>query len=347
MQLTQRGRISFPGSILLEGVHTAVLPRLDDGPGDHGGGRHMHMVRHFQVTQDDGPPTHGAMRPDAGTARHAYTARHGRVSANADVVADLDEIVQLDALLDHGVFQGTAVHAGVRANLHVIANTHGAQLLDLLPSALMGRETESIGTDHDPGVQDASLTHGATPAQNDARPQTAVGTQHRLILHHGVGPHPCTSTHPGTRPDHSQRVHPGRRMHLGGPIHHRRRVLPGCCLDGCVFACPPLSQSGVRQIRVGTDDRAGQVCHLGSKPRADNHASCACGLQLRRVTGIGEKRHRGVVSTLEGPDALDDQVGSTDHLPAEQRAQVRNPNLRHVDLTFTWPVHSGRGSPCQ
>jgi hypothetical protein len=62
---------------------------------------------------------------------------------------------------------------------------------------------------------------------------------------------------------------------------------------------------------------------------------------------MGKKRHRGVVGSLKGPDAIDDKVRRADQLSAELRAQVRNPNLRHVGQTVTWPVRSGRGSPCR
>ena len=156
MQLPKGGSVLFPGRILVEGVHPAVLARLGDGPCDHCGCRDVYMVGQLQVAQDDGPPAHRAMGADACTASHPHATRHGGVGADANVVADLDEVVELDAVFDDGVFQRATVHTGVGPDLDIVADVSRA-IDDLIESSgVLGNADWTLGVTS-PGI-DRPLT---------------------------------------------------------------------------------------------------------------------------------------------------------------------------------------------
>src|SRR6185369_6024276 len=129
--------------------------------GDH------HAIAERQVAEDDGGAADLAMRADGGAAGHARAARHHGVRADAHVVTDLDQVVELDAVLDDRVVERATVDAGVGADLHVVADAHRAELLDLLPAALRGREAEAVGTDDDAAVQDAAGADATAMVDDD------------------------------------------------------------------------------------------------------------------------------------------------------------------------------------
>ena len=76
--------------------------------------------------------------------------------------------------------QRAAVDAGVGADLDVVADAHRAELLDLLPAALVGREAEAVGTDDRAAMQDAARADAAALADHHLRRQPRVLADHRV-----------------------------------------------------------------------------------------------------------------------------------------------------------------------
>ena len=99
-------------------------------------------------------------------------------------------IGDLDAILDEGVFQRSAIDATVGPDLDVVADAHRTQLLNLDPLPLMRRETESIGADGDPRVQNASVPQHAVLTDRDMRLQPAVGADFGPAFDHTKGADP-------------------------------------------------------------------------------------------------------------------------------------------------------------
>src|SRR6218665_3476290 len=100
----------------------------------------MHMMAQSQIPGHDASAADHAVRAYAPTAGHADTAGQRRVLADAHVVADLYQVVELDAVFDHGVLQRATVYAGVGSDLYIVANAHGAELLDFDPLPVLGRK---------------------------------------------------------------------------------------------------------------------------------------------------------------------------------------------------------------
>ena len=126
------------------------------------------------MTQHNRSPAHGAVGPDVGTARDPDAAGHRRMGADVDVVANLNQIVQFHAIFDHGVVERAAIDAGVGADLDVVADADCAQLFDLDPGPLMGREAKSVRPDHHTRVHDATLAQRASFPETDVRGQAGV-----------------------------------------------------------------------------------------------------------------------------------------------------------------------------
>ena len=256
----------------------------------------MHTVDQLQVPQDDRAATHGAVRPDAGTAGHAHAPSHGSMGADAHVVTYLYQVVQRDAPLDHRVVQRATVHAGVRTDLHVIIDPHGAELGDLLPAPFIRGETETVCADHHAWVKDAALTHAAALPNEDARPDVAVRPHDRPRLDEGMRSHAGARTHPRARPDDCQGLHAGRRVHLCRAIDHRRRMHSSCKGRAGMGLGPPLGQARIGQVRILADDHAPQVRRLVPVARADDDATRTRAPHLGGVTRMGEKGDGALVS---------------------------------------------------
>ena len=147
------------------------------------------------------------MRVDAG---NADLGRDRRVCTDVHVVRHLDQVVELDAIFDHGVVERPAVDAGVGADLDVVADHHGAQLLDLFPAAIDRREAETVGADHHAAVQDAARTDRATVAESRVRMQAGVFADARL----GTDVRLCTDDR--RRADLRAGAHEGQRTDVRG-----------------------------------------------------------------------------------------------------------------------------------
>jgi hypothetical protein len=109
------------------------------------------------------------------------------VRADVHVVADLDQVVELDAVVQHGVVQRAPVDAGVGANLHVVANAHGAQLLDLDPAPWLGAKPKPSAPMTTP-----LCTMPRAPT-TQASPSVTRGASTGAIAHHAPAPmwHAC------------------------------------------------------------------------------------------------------------------------------------------------------------
>src|SRR6218665_1007092 len=157
----------------------------------------MHMVGQFQMPEHDGSAADRAVRAYARTAGHAATAGPRRGLADAHVVADLYQVVELDAVFDHGVLQRAAVYAGVGADLYIVANAHGAELLDFDPLPVLGREAKAVSADHHAGVQQAARADAAGHAHGDARLEKAEGADAGRGMDLGRRIEHCTGVHAG------------------------------------------------------------------------------------------------------------------------------------------------------
>src|SRR6218665_309876 len=169
----------------------------------------MHMVGQFQMPEHDGSAADRAVRAYARTAGHADTAGHRRVLADAHVVTDLYQVVELDAVFDRGVLQRAAVYAGVGADLYIVANAHGAELLDFDPLPVLGRKAKAVSADHHTAAQQAARADAAVRAHGDARMEPAAGADLRTPLKN------------------AQRADAGRGMDLGRRIEHCTGVHAG------------------------------------------------------------------------------------------------------------------------
>ena len=127
----------------------------------------MNMVSEFQMTEDDRTATHGAMRPDRGTAGHTDATGQGSVFSDPDIVADLNQVIKFDAILNHSVFNGAAVNASVGTDFHLVSDDHTAELLDLYPFTLVKGEAETVCAYHHPGMKNAIFTHDTFVGNGD------------------------------------------------------------------------------------------------------------------------------------------------------------------------------------
>src|SRR5437867_1900662 len=224
MQVAQRGCVLLPRRIVVEGEHAAVHAGLQDRAGDRGARGDDHAIGYLEVAEDDGCTPNLAMRTDLRAAGDAGVPGHHGVRADLHVVADLDLVVELGAVADHRVAQRAAIDAGVGTDLHVVADAHGAELLDLLPVALRGREAEAVGADHDARVQDAALTDHAALGEGDAADEAAERANARVAANDAVRADHGAALDHRTGLDDGQRADRGTRIDLRPRVDHRTRV---------------------------------------------------------------------------------------------------------------------------
>ena len=123
----------------------------------------LHAVADRDVVGDADLPGEEAVAAHARGPGNAGLGRRDGVLADLHVVADLDQVVELHAAADDRRVGFGAVDAGVGADFDVVLDDDVAQLGDLVESAFgIGHESESVGTDHGPGVEDAVRPDGAT-----------------------------------------------------------------------------------------------------------------------------------------------------------------------------------------
>jgi hypothetical protein len=161
--------------------------RLADRARDHRGRADVHMVGDLEVAQDHRAAGDAVQwRPMRALPATPTQPAIAVCAPMWHVVADLDQVVELDAVLDHGVVERAAVDAGVGADLDVVADAHRAELLDLDPAPLVGREAEAVGADHRAGCARCrarrcgslrSKHTRAAPARCPRRPRASAPTK--------------------------------------------------------------------------------------------------------------------------------------------------------------------------
>lgn len=265
----------------------------------------MHIVRKRQVPQHARAAANRAIGANGGASGHAHAGSHGGVATHAHVMGDLDQVVELDAILDHGVRQGTPVDAGVGANLHVIANAHGAKLLDLLPArAILGTprcEPEAIG------------------ANDRARMNDATRADHAVLAHGHAGLQPGMRADLRAAFDHAQRTNHGAGIHLGQVVHHGTGMdARGSVGRGrATGTLPELGQTSEIEVRVRRDDAGASGQGLVTQGRRDDHAGRLCRRKLRAVLGAAEKAQGAGGRRLQGRQPLDPQLRVAEQLASE------------------------------
>ena len=138
------------------------------------------------------PDAAGVARKHAALADLSATcntrhSRQRRVSPDPDVVCNHAKIIDANTVFDDSVIDRAAVHGRIRSNLHVVADYNAAYLRHLDPPLRRHCVAESIGPEHDPGMENAALAdlHGSR--------ERHVGEQSRVIADltvrtdHGTG----------------------------------------------------------------------------------------------------------------------------------------------------------------
>ena len=142
---------------------------------------------------------------------------------------DVDQVVDLHAVADHRIAQRPAVDAGVGADLDVIAHHDPADLRKFLIRAVLEDKTESVGSDHAPGVQDAARANLRPGIDLHPAVQQAISPDHRTCPNDRPGvDHRVRAQHSAFF-DHRPRPDPNARAQLcrGGDrgvcVYSRRR----------------------------------------------------------------------------------------------------------------------------
>ena len=238
--------------------------------------------------------------------------------------------------------QRAAVDAGVGADLDVVADAHRAQLLDLLPAALGGREAEAVGADDRAAVQDAARADAAALADHHLRRQPRVLADHGMRADVAVRPdhHAAADDRAGARHAPAHRCWPA---HAPAPRARPRRS--GWTPGGAGWRALRAPTTGSAARSTGRGRRVTMA--LGRAPRAsrsagrDDHAAGGRRLQLRAVARVG--RESDVVpapAASSERDAAQHELGIAEQFTAQLRDQFAAADLEHPGL------RSGRSARC-
>ncbi len=299
MQLLERSCILFPRRIVVDRKEAGVMTGLEDGARDNGCSRDMDMIGKRQVPQHNSAAAYCAVGPDGCTASYANTSGHGGMGANMDVVPYLYQVVQLDAILNDRVLQSAPVYAGIRADLHIVADTNRAKLLDLFPSPVMGRKTETVRTYHGTRVNNATLSNAATFCKGHPGGKTAV------FSNDGIGPYNAVF-----RDTHSQRkrcacAYAGKCTNRYPGGNAGRRVNKGGSMNGgdrrwCNMLLPELGDTRKVTIWIVNNDACTATCgSLFRRWRDDDTARLAC-CKFARVFWMTQKGQLTAGSHVQG-----------------------------------------------
>ena len=155
-------------------------------------------------------------------------------------MADMAQVVQLGSLFNQGLTQRSAINRGICPYFNVIFYNELSTLRKLQDGVAITDITETVGTDHDPGVQNHPVSDLSAPIDYD------IGMNHALRSHqapsgnitsranYGRTPDPDTVFDDDVRPN----FHPigkfgtgtddGRRMYTWNRVGGREQPL--CCL---------------------------------------------------------------------------------------------------------------------
>ena len=185
VQLLERGRVLFPGGIVVDGKHAGVVAGLEDGARHQRCGRDVHVVGDASGAPDDARRRRSVQC--APMVALPATPTQPAIAVCLPMRTLWPIWIRLSSLTPSSITvssQRAAVDAGVGADLDVVADAHRAELLDLDPGALVRREAEAVGADHHAGMQQAARADDAVLAHGHARLEHGAGADARAALDH-------------------------------------------------------------------------------------------------------------------------------------------------------------------
>jgi hypothetical protein len=94
------------------------------------------------------------------------------------VVADLDEIIDLGPLAYHSFAERGAVDGSSGPDFDIVFDPDDPDLRNLMMLAAVGSKTVAVGTDHDSGMNDASVTNPGAVVDYDVWINDTVVADH-------------------------------------------------------------------------------------------------------------------------------------------------------------------------
>src|SRR5450830_1996434 len=189
-------------------IKTGILPRLKNRPQGQRPSRDMNPVNDRNMAMDHGCAANRTIFADTGTAGDTGTGGNSCMRTNMAIVGNLNLIIQLDPVFQHSIGQGTTIYRGVGTNFNVIADDHATDLRNLDPFTTVIGETETVGTNDCPRMNNAAFTNFATCMDGNACVEMCICTDpcvaanvttcvnHRALTNDG----PCLNHH--LRTDH-------------------------------------------------------------------------------------------------------------------------------------------------
>ena len=216
--------------------------------------------------------------------------------SDAHVVADLNLIVELDAFLDNRILERAPIDGRVRADLDIITDAHATDLRNLDPAAVIFCDSETIGADHGPGVNNRAVADRAARIHHHARVKAAIVANRRPLSDHASRSDRNTLAQPHTGSNVRLRVN---SRGLGG---QRVEKLRDSCEVGVGIVCHDARQPGGALVPGSQDYRRG-----------------ARGSKLRLQFAAGKKRNLAGSRVLQGGDLLDQNLSIAGDASAEAR----------------------------
>ena len=307
--------------MLEEGDGAAIGTRALDRFHDQRSGRHVDIIGDVQVAENHRAAAHRAASADHGTAGDPDTAGHRRMGANLHVVADLYLIVELDAIGNDGVTQSAAIDGGAGTDLDVVTDQHPPDLGNLDPGARrFAGEAETIGADHRPGMDQATLS------QTTARINRHIGRQPAA----GANLYPRANAAIGGNQDPIADLRAGADPHVGSDTGTGRDLTLNHCARmhagfGGGLRTEPLRDTSVIEIGLRRQNcgRRSLRCR-----RRHDHGGSAGGRQLTTIFGIGKKGQVAGTGIFERVNPGNHRIASADYFSAKPGDDLVEPQ-RH------------------
>ena len=254
MQLLERSSVFFPLLIRLQREDTSVQAWLMNRARHHRRRRNTGAIGNCQVPKNIRCATNRAVTPQACTTSNTNIACNDSVRAYVHIVCDLNEIIDLHTVFNDGVIQCPPVNTGVSTNLYIIANANSTKLLDFDPASSIIGKTESVGTNNNAGVQQATLTDLTPICNGHARTQHSTATYTSTCTYHTERPYIGTFRHTRSRINHSCRMNTQR-------------------LSPLLLLTPKLRQTCEIDIRVRSHNACAAHCCRFTHCRRNNDTS--------------------------------------------------------------------------
>jgi len=269
------------------------------------------------VSNHADPAGDHAVTTDLGAAGDAGATRHRGVVPHLHVVRNHDLIVQLHTVTDQRVGKRAAINGGIGAYFDIIADTHAADLCNLLPSALLLGETEPLTTDHCTRLDHHALAYQHIVIKRDPRSQSPAFAD------------------PAARPDERLRTNHDIRVDGGTCLDHHIRPDTGRWVNVCVGRdqCGGMDatgrlRAGLEQVRgpsigkIGVaDDDSRAFISLGIR-RRQQHCSGLGSRQVLAVLGIGQEAQLRWTRFLQGREPIYDQGSVTTQAATQLPGQL-------------------------